>query len=163
MAIPFNDNIQNNSPKSLDNKYLSNGITPWSSTAAAIAGIPIAYRSAGLKILVNVGGENVEFWWRDGTADNQLIPVNLDKFTLTGDGTRDAVSGSFLKRILIKPSSSLAALKVGTTVGGDEILPEMEVSSGAWFNITVERFIDSSTIIYFTGITSSSDIRFYYE
>lgn len=69
MPIIVNDNFRNNSPKSLDNKYLKNGTTAYISTAEAVSSIPLAYRHIGLTVLVG----NKEYWWRDGKADNQLI------------------------------------------------------------------------------------------
>lgn len=163
MAITLNDNIQNNSPKSLDNKYLSNGTTLWSSVAAANAGVISAYRHRGLKVLIDIGGEAVEYWWKHGTTNSDLIPVQLDKFTLVADGSKALVVNEFVKRVLINPASELSALKIGTTVGGDEIMPEQTIPAGAWYNVTLERFVGSATTLYFTGVTSSTQFRLYYE
>lgn len=73
MAIILNDNLQNNSPKSLDNKYLKNGLTIYTDAADANASIPSAYRSRGLTVLINVGGVPTEYWYRDGVANGDLI------------------------------------------------------------------------------------------
>jgi hypothetical protein len=77
MALILNDNIQNNSPKSLDAKYtrFTSGITrSYSSTSEAISSIPVSFRSVGLTVLINVASVNVEYWWRAGTADGDLVP-----------------------------------------------------------------------------------------
>lgn len=68
MSILLNDNLQNNSPKPLDAKYL-NGVTPWATVAAANAGIPLTQRSIGLT--VNIAG--VEYWYKNGITDPDLI------------------------------------------------------------------------------------------
>ena len=106
MAITLNDNFQNNSPKSIDNKYMVGGVTPYASVAAANTAVNSAYRHKGLKVRITIGGEEVEYWWKYGITDSDLIPVSLDKFTLGSDGTKVLKIGEFYKRILIKPPIS---------------------------------------------------------
>src|SRR5690349_14141522 len=73
MAIILNDNLQSNSPKSLDNKYLKFGTTPYVSIADVNATIPLAYRSLGLTVLIDDGSEALEYWYKDGTANGDLV------------------------------------------------------------------------------------------
>jgi len=73
MSITVNDSIQNNSPKSLDNKYLNLGGVPYVDKAEVNSVIPFAYRSRGLT--VNIGG--AEFWYRDGLEDASLIAKGI--------------------------------------------------------------------------------------
>jgi hypothetical protein len=68
MAILLSDNLQNNSPKPLDAKYL-NGVTPWASVAAANAGIALTERSIGLTVNIN----NVEYWYAAGITNSDLV------------------------------------------------------------------------------------------
>jgi len=68
-VIIINDNLQNNSPKSLDNKYLVNGMVNYASVAEVNATIPQAYRSLGLT--VKIGSE--EYWYRDDITDTGLV------------------------------------------------------------------------------------------
>ena len=72
MAIIINDNYSLQAVnKAFDARYL-NINTPWTSCAAAIAGIP-TYRYPGLTININ----NSEWWWKDGIGDSDLVPKTL--------------------------------------------------------------------------------------
>src|SRR6478735_9938677 len=73
MAITLNDNLQSNSPKSLDNKYLKTGLTAYVDIADVNATIPLAYRSVGLTVLIDDGSEALEYWYKDGTANGDLV------------------------------------------------------------------------------------------
>lgn len=80
MGIIINDNYQVNVGKPIDSKYL-NGQAPWASISAANAGIPLAYRYTGLT--VNVLG--IEYWYKLGTADINLIEKKYDSTVPIGD------------------------------------------------------------------------------
>ena len=74
----INAGFTNNSPQAVDNSYgaLSVGrTTPYSSLAAAVAAINIATRFRGKTVGIDLGDGSglVEYWWRVGTADNQLV------------------------------------------------------------------------------------------
>jgi len=73
MAITVNDSIQNNSPKSIDNKYLNLGIVTYVDKAEVNSVIPFAYRSRGLT--VNIAGS--EFWYKDGLEDAALVSKGI--------------------------------------------------------------------------------------
>src|SRR6478736_6503075 len=89
MSIGISDNFQNNSGKALDNKYLSGGTTLYSSVAAANAAIFSVYRHRGLKVLIDVGGAPTEYWYKEGTADLNLVEY-VDLLTVTnGTGVSD--------------------------------------------------------------------------
>ncbi len=62
LGFPFGFRVAN--PEPLDNKY-----GPYANTGAAIAAVLQGERYQGLT--VNVAG--VEYWWRDGVLDGQLI------------------------------------------------------------------------------------------
>jgi hypothetical protein len=84
--------------------------------------------------------------------------------TLTGDGTVAVPSGKFCKRILAKPSSALTGFKIGTTNGGEEIVSAQPVDAGSFQSFDVSRFADGGNLtLYIGGITSSTDIKLYYE
>jgi hypothetical protein len=70
MAIELNDNIKPKAPKILDDRYSMNGVTPYVDVAEANATIPLTYRSLGLPVLIG----NVEYWYRDGITDIDLVP-----------------------------------------------------------------------------------------
>lgn len=100
MAISLNDGIQNNSPKSLDFKLLKNGTTAYASVSEANSTVNIAYRTVGLTVFVN----GVEYWYKDGTADINLVIKN-NVLQVNSDWT----AGSGLAQILNKPSLSTVA------------------------------------------------------
>jgi len=95
MAITINDNFSNNSPKHLDAKYApgTGASAIYASTAAAIAAVPSAYRAKGLTVFVTVGGSNLEYWWRDGILDGDLIlktpVISYDEYLLAANDTID--------------------------------------------------------------------------
>jgi hypothetical protein len=72
MAKTLNDNFSVSAPTPLDDRYL-NGVTPWVSSAAVISAIPISRRYFGQTFLVG----SIEYWFRDGLADGNLIVKNL--------------------------------------------------------------------------------------
>ncbi|MCZ2140665.1 MAG: hypothetical protein LC096_04660, partial [Bacteroidia bacterium] len=82
MPIILNENIQSNSPKSLDNKYLMDGVTPYADVADVNSTIPITYRSIGLK--VNIA--NVDYWYQNGVADVDLVPFVSGGITIQDNG-----------------------------------------------------------------------------
>lgn len=67
LGFPFPFKTVNDEP--LDSKR-----GPWESVAAAYAGVPVAERDQGLTVVVLVTGKAVEYWWKDGVQDADLIP-----------------------------------------------------------------------------------------
>lgn len=49
---------------------------PYVSTAAALSAIPKSKRSKGLTVGVNVGSEIVEYWFKSGVEDANLVAKN---------------------------------------------------------------------------------------
>jgi len=76
MSIILNDNLQSESGKSLDNKYLKDGVTPYADINEVNTTIPLTYRSKGLTVLIG----NQEYWYKDGVADNNLVPKSPSDF-----------------------------------------------------------------------------------
>jgi hypothetical protein len=77
MSILLNDSIQNNSPKPVDNKYgifASGAFRAYTSLAEANSSIPSAYRSIGLTALIDLGSGPIEYWYKSGILDSNLIP-----------------------------------------------------------------------------------------
>lgn len=78
MSIVFNDNIENRTPKALDDQtgVFEGGIwRPWNSILEAVESdkLNIAYRNIGLTICITVDGVTTEYWWRDGINNDQLV------------------------------------------------------------------------------------------
>lgn len=83
MAININDSILNRSPKDLNEKtgVFQGGVwRPYNNIAEALANPKLvqAYRHRGLTIFILEGGQLTEYWWRDGTANNQLIKKSTE-------------------------------------------------------------------------------------
>lgn len=162
MPVTTNDNIQNNSPKSLDNKYMSNGLTAY--TSVSNAHTSVIYRHKGLKVRISVDGEELEYWYKyAASAESDLIPVSIHKLSSGSNTGRAIPAGEFVKRILVNPASELTALKIGTASNGDQIMPEQIIPAGQWYNITVEQYFPSGVTFHFTGITSTTQIRIYVD
>lgn len=162
MAITTNDNLQNNSGKSLDNKYLKSGLFVYASVAEAQTLVLQAYRSRGLTVLIDDGGIATEYWWRDGTSDVQLIKknsattVNKDDFTLTGNGSRTVIGD--IVYIRVKPTSELTGFKVGKTLNAEDVIGTVTVPAGVWSSYIIALYFETNTTLYFGGVTSSTDI-----
>lgn len=70
LSFPFGFTANDNTP--LDGKYgiISGGVwRPYNDTAEALTALPSGVRHRGLT--VNIAG--VEYWWKDGVLDAQLI------------------------------------------------------------------------------------------
>lgn len=68
MAIQRNDNFQIAAPKPIDSRYGT-----YSSIAEARSAVSIFFRYQGLTVGIIESGSVVEYWWQDGTDDNQLV------------------------------------------------------------------------------------------
>jgi len=81
MAIVLNDNIKINAGKPVESKYLTSGNTAYLTTAGVNAAVSIPERYTGLT--VNVGG--VEYWYKDGVLDLDLVEKKYGTVIPTGD------------------------------------------------------------------------------
>jgi hypothetical protein len=68
MSIILNDNLSIQAPKAADSRF-----GPYADTATALTSIVTANRFQGLVVGITIGGQVVEYWFRDGTADSNLI------------------------------------------------------------------------------------------
>jgi len=80
MAIILNDNLKINAGKPIDSRYLTTGNTTYTSTGATNSAIPVPLRYTGLT--VNVLG--IEYWYKTGVADINLIQKKYDTVLPTG-------------------------------------------------------------------------------
>jgi hypothetical protein len=69
MAIILNDNLRINAPKPSEERYLKPDNTPYSSIAEVNSLITVSRRYIGLTVRIL----NEEYWYKDGTADGDLI------------------------------------------------------------------------------------------
>jgi len=78
MAINLNDNLKINVGNPIDSRYLNTGNTAYVSEAAVTTAISISQRYSGLTVLIQSGTSNVEYWFRDGVEDVDLIEKKYD-------------------------------------------------------------------------------------
>jgi len=86
---------------------------------------------------------------------------NTNKSTqnLSADGSYAVPNGTVIDCIKLLPSADMAAVKVGTTPGGEEILPAQPLTGGQ--ASLIGTLITSGTTIYFTGITAGVQVTFF--
>ena len=103
MAINLADNIRVGQQKPIDDKYF-NGLSPYTNVAQAKSLILSAVRHRGLT--VNVAG--VEWWWKDGILDAQLVvkTVDLSGYVPFTGSTTNVVLGGQLTTPQINFASS---------------------------------------------------------
>lgn len=87
MASTYNDNVQLNAPKALDNKrgrFAGGAWRPYNDLAEARTSVVQAYRHKCLEVDVLKDGIPTTYWWRDGLTDNDLV----EKYVVqTGGGS----------------------------------------------------------------------------
>ena len=84
MPITLNHNIDLASSKPLDKRY-----GPYNSVVTAVATIPAFKRFQGLTVGIIVQGAVVDYWFRNGVADADLILK-----TIGGDGSSGIIGGA---------------------------------------------------------------------
>lgn len=161
MSITINDSLQNNSPKHLDAKYMkfSAGVCqPWASVSEAQSSILLSYRYQFLTILCLMNSDPVEFWWRAGTADLNLEPKSKESYTLNSSGSVQLTAGYLYNKIVILPTATTTSLLIGTTNGGNDIEPGVNIASGDTYTLDFPFYTGAATTIYFTNVASGTKI-----
>lgn len=82
------------------------------------------------------------------------------KINLGADGESRISGGTAVDMIRLKSDSVLAALTVGTTADGTDVLTSTATVAG-WNTFIVNAFSESDYKLYFGGITSTSTIIIY--
>lgn len=76
------------------------------------------------------------------------------------DGYFDIPQGYVLEKVIVCYAQS-GTLKIGTTAGGEEIMPATPYTVNDYNPITVDKYAKTATIrIYFTGLPSGTKIHF---
>lgn len=101
--ITIQDALKLNAPKSVDSRYLSNGLTVFPSVAAA--NTATTYRHPGLTVLIaDSFGFNVEYWYKDGVQDEDLelktLSQGADGITIGNDNI-PRLGGTFSQDVQI--------------------------------------------------------------
>ena len=93
MSIIVNDNIQVNSGKALDNKYLKNGIAPYADVNDVNTTIPLSYRSPYLTVVIGTQ----EYWYFNGVTNTDLVVKSSAIQTdITVSNLQTLISGGLL-------------------------------------------------------------------
>ena len=105
---------------------------------------------------------DLELEKRISTLENKECCCGHSKIILSGDGPIRIPGGVAVDMIRIKSISVLAALTIGTTPGGTDVLDSSTTVSG-WnlFKFITDAFNESDYKLYFGGITSTSTIIIY--
>jgi len=79
----YNENITLAAPNPLDRRYLSlrtsaGSQLPYSGLSEVYLRVPLTVRYSGLTVLVRTGTTNVEFWFKNGIQDSNLIEKKYD-------------------------------------------------------------------------------------
>jgi hypothetical protein len=85
--------------------------------------------------------------------------INTDAFTITTSDTRAVVGGLITQFIEVNPSSDLNSFRVGTISDDDAYVFPTFCAGGTWTLIDVSRYFPAGATLYFSGITSSTQVK----
>ncbi len=144
MSINVNDNFNVSAPLPIDGRYGNGSALPFTSYASASSAnsfIPSGKRYVGLTVLV--GTPAVEYWYRSGIADADLVP-KFYNFTDSGTGyiqyffqdtTPTRYSQLYSDRFYTYiEAGDLPNLPVGTATGAKSRVIAFKSTSGMWTN-----------------------------
>lgn len=122
-----------------------------------------------------------QFWaWMDSFwHKDEMIPIDKIEglinilnalkynfpFEESSDMYIDVVQNRIIDSIWVQPNGfiGLAAFKVGTTPGGEDIVPAMEIPADDAQPIVISRGFTVATRIYLYGLTTSCNITIIYK
>ncbi len=84
MAIILDDNLKISGPLPGDSRYFNN-LVPYSGITEVNSIIPIGERYLGLTVLIESGGSNIEYWYKEGVTDPDLVEKKFASEQLVGD------------------------------------------------------------------------------
>lgn len=84
---------------------------------------------------------------------------NKSSLNLSADGSYTIPLGTVIDLIQLVPSADMPAVKIGTTPGGEEILPEQALTGGV--PSLIATVLSGGTTIYFSGITAPTAITIF--
>src|ERR1051325_1005316 len=114
-----------------------------------------------LKVIHTVAGTTLNL---PGLTEKDLNYRSIkSSVTFTTDNSTVQGADRYLKYIRVKPAHPLSALKIGVTNGGEEIQPAIAIDSAIWTTINVGEYYDEDSVLYFGGITSSTQIVYVTE
>lgn len=108
----------------------------------------------GTNVTFSVDGNSITINGASGSAE-----VNTLSITLSGTGSLTISVEAILEMVLVNPTTTLANFRIGTVSDDDYYFPGTSVPATALAHeMIVNRYIPSSTAIYFTGVTPSTVI-----
>jgi len=146
MAIYVNDRFFNNRPLPLEAKYLNSGGTYYADVAEVNTTIISEYRHIGLTVLLPDG----EYWYKDGTADNDLVKKESD---ISTTGLSGATNGLYKDGQTVKLGGGLIENTVISGLSTNDLtFSDGDVKYGGNYRSTFDEYslVDAG---YVTGIT----------
>jgi hypothetical protein len=79
--------------------------------------------------------------------------------TKNANFTQTIPAGTFISRIVVAPAADLAAFKVGTASGLDDVIAEQPIASADGHSvIAIDRYFPAGATLHLEGITSQTEI-----
>ena len=135
MSIILNDNLSIQAPKAADSRF-----GPYADVATALSSVITANRYQGLVVGITVSGSVVEYWFRDGTADANLI-LKVDSTANTASANTTFLQGAlntanantiFLSGALATTNANTVFLQGGLNTANANTVYLQSYSKGAY-------------------------------
>ncbi|MGN6438898.1 MAG: hypothetical protein ACTHMM_20310 [Agriterribacter sp.] len=132
--------------------------------AKQCVGLPSATPAASISVTDKVR-YNIISGFQEYYLGGEFLQVGSTKKEgiFTGTTAVSIPKSIFVKRIVIKPVSNLTGFSIGTSNGGNEILPPQNVISGSWKSFAIDQYFEISGTLWFNGITSNTNFVLYYD
>lgn len=124
---------------------------PYADVATAKSEIGSTLRYQGLTVGILVSGEVVEYWWKDGTADGDLVAKG-DGGAAWGDITGTLSNQTDLQSELDAKEDTITG--AATTITSSDLTASRAVTSSATGKIEVSS-VTSTELGYVSGVTSA--------
>lgn len=133
----------------------------FTTTAARTAYLTNARRYAG-QVVVDMEDGSAYYL---NSARNAWVSFNVSGPTtvnLISDNTAVSfILNTLYEHLVILPTSDLVGFKLGTTSGGEEILPAVPITAVDGMVIPLAKYFLSTTNIYFGGVSSNTTVKIY--
>lgn len=161
MSILFNDNFLTNAPKPTDSRYMKfsgGNALPYDDVADANTRIPSTQRYRYLTILVLMNTIAVEYWYKNGIADGDLITKSKEVYVMGASGNFTMKAGEQYSDITVLPPSDLANFRMGTGPSTFDLVPGQPVTSAKGGVFGPMGYAVADTVIYLTGMVTNTQV-----